>query len=141
MVLFLLIVGLVSLYSQSVNKLIDIGPGNAIAMSNDGNVVIGEGEWYWTYNTGQIELDHDVTFSTNDVNNDTLIVGNFHDPRALTPDGDTSAVAGYWKDGVWTALGQVPGVPYFDFDQDEYNRAWGVSGDGYYIVGHQKYSS
>ncbi len=126
--------------AQPVNTLVDVGTSNTNAMSPNGNVLIGETGWYWTYNDGKIFLSDDAV-SIDDVTNDTLIVGSFRDPNALTPDGDTSAVAGYWKNDVWTALGQMPGVPYFDYDSDDYSRAWGISNNGQYIVGHQKFSN
>jgi uncharacterized membrane protein len=110
-----------------------IGSGSVADISPNGQVAAGTDlftAFYWTEGTGKVLIGEGEAYA---VTNDTMVVGRFRDPNTITPGGDPVLVAGYWKNGVWTSIGGLPGVQ--PFESELYSHAYGVSADGSTIVG------
>ncbi len=119
-------------FSQSAT-FYSVGPGNVNGVSPDGKVAAGTyftTAFFWTEGTGQVLLGEGEAFAAT---NDTTIIGRFRDPNTVTPNGDPTLVAGFWKNGTWTSIGGLPGVD--PFDSELYSHGYGVSSDGSTIVG------
>lgn len=121
----------------------EICTGAAIyGVSNNGEYAVGfssvftKQSFIWKRSTGQVYLidgSEEDQSEAYDVADDGTVVGCFKDPYSLDVKGSSCLVPGYWKNGEWTKLETMPGLPFAGGDMD--GAATAISADGKIISG------
>ncbi len=135
--IFLISIILISFFplqAQITAQFIDIGPGGAAKVSNNGVYVCGNNYpapgFLWSESTGRINLGTGYTEAMA-VSDNGVVAGSFIDPNLPDPSGSPTFRGGYYQNNMWNPL---PGY-YPILDSSSYTYADGISGDGSIIVG------
>lgn len=127
----------VHLSAQSTAEFIDLGPGGAAKISNNGIYVCGNNfpapAFLWSETTGRINLGTINYSEAFGVSDNGIVAGSFIDSNLIAPNGDPTLRAGKYQNGVWDSLPGYPGYPVLD--KMSYNYGYGISADGSIIVG------
>ncbi len=122
------------LSAQTTARFIDLGPGGAAKVSNNGIYVCGNNYpapgFLWTENTGKISLGTGYTEAMG-VSDNGIVSGSYIDPNLPDPSGHPTFRGGYYQNNQWNPL---PGY-YPILDSMSYTYADGISDDGSIIVG------
>jgi uncharacterized membrane protein len=127
----------IHLSAQNTSEFIDLGPGGAAKISNNGIYVCGNNypapafiwsEWTGRINLGSIEYSEALGVSDNGI-----VAGSFIDTNLIAPNGNPTLRAGKYQNGAWDSLPGYPGYPVLD--EMSYNYGYGISADGSIIVG------
>jgi uncharacterized membrane protein len=123
-------------FSQNNSQFIDLGPGGAAKVSNNGIYVCGNNypapAFLWTDATGRIDLGVTYTEAFG-ISDNGIVAGSFIDSTLPAPNGNPTLRAGYYDGTNWVALPGYPGYPVLD--EMSYNYGYGISADGSIIVG------
>jgi Secretion system C-terminal sorting domain len=124
---------------QITAQFIDLGPGGAAKVSNNGIYVCGNNypapAFLWSQSAGRISLGSGSYSEAQGVSDDGIVAGTYRDPDLPDPGGNPTYRAGYYQNNQWNALPGYPGYPVLD--SLSYTYSYGISEDGFYIVGMQ----
>ena len=130
----ILIISSEMLSAQTTAQFIDLGPGGAAKVSNNGIYVCGNNYpapgFLWSESSGRINVGTGYTEAMG-VSDNGKIAGRYLDPDLLDPNGHPTYRAGYYQNNMWNPL---PGY-YPILDSLSYTNADGISSDGSIIVG------
>jgi Secretion system C-terminal sorting domain len=129
----------ITVLAQPSAQFIDLGPGGAAKVSNNGIYVCGNNypapAFIWSETTGRNNLNPTNYSEAFGVSDNGIVAGSFIDSNLIAPNGNPTLRAGYNQNGVWDSLPGYPGYPVLD--EMSYNYGYGISADGSIIVGMQ----
>ncbi len=125
--------------AQTTPEFIDLGPGGAAKISNNGDYIVGNNypapAWIWSEASGRVNLNAINYSEAFGVSDNGIVAGSFIDSNLIAPSGNPTLRAGTNQNGVWDSLPGYPGYPVLD--EMSYNYGYGISADGSIIVGMQ----
>jgi hypothetical protein len=123
--------------AQSIPQFIDLGPGGAAKISNNGVYVCGNSypspSFIWSEAAGRLNLGSINYSEALGVSDNGIVAGSFIDTNLIAPNGNPTLRAGIYQNGAWDSLPGYPGYPVLD--EMSYNYGNGISADGSIIVG------
>jgi len=136
---FFCLIFLTAASAQTINEIIDLGPGGVSGISKNGQFVCGMSypspSFIWSESTGRINLNQTEYSEAYGVSNNGIVAGRFYDPGLPAPGGNPTLRAGSWENGTWTGLPGIDGL--LPLDEMSFTHAYGISADGSRIAGMQ----